>query len=75
MYGLTWMPAPVHEAAVRLGWSSGLCRGTGAEQTLPVLGRHSSTLSELQARLPPAPQNHFHTPRGTEGWMRKKIKG
>lgn len=45
-----------------LGWSSELCRGTAAKQTLPVLGRRSSTPSGLQARLPPAPQNHFHVP-------------
>lgn len=66
------MLAPVHEAAVRLGWSSGLCRGTAAEQTLPVLGHHPSTPSE-HACLPPAPQNHSHTPVREEG--EKKIKG
>lgn len=64
---LTWMQAPAREAAGMLGRNSGRCRGTAAEQTLPVPGRRSSTPSELQACPPPAPQNHFHVPvRGAE---------
>lgn len=59
---LTLMPALAYEAAVMLGWSSRLCRGTAVKRTLPGLGRRSVTPSELLARLLPAPQNHFHAP-------------
>ncbi len=56
------MRAPVHEAAAMQGWSSVLCRGTAAKQTLPVLGRRSSAPSGPRAAPPPAPQIHSHVP-------------
>lgn len=71
---LTWMPAPVHEAAVMLGWRIGRRRGTAAKPTPPLLERHSSTPSELLACLPPAPRNHFHAPERGDRWSKYKTE-
>ncbi len=73
------MQAPAHESAGMLGRSSGRCKGTAAEQTLPAPGRRSSTPSELQACLPPAPRNRFHVPvrgagEGGENDVLKRVK-